>query len=50
MNRTATEQKDELSVCDKCDRQFWFSQGTIVYFGSMPKFLCPVCYRKEDAE
>ena len=43
------EQRDEISVCDLCGKQFWFSKGVIYYIDEEPKLLCPECVEARGA-
>jgi len=41
-------QKDEITVCDLCGNQIWFSEGTIYYINDEPQLLCPDCQKKQE--
>lgn len=43
------EQTDEVSVCDLCGKQSWFSECVIYYIGGVPKLLCPSCVETKEA-
>ena len=43
------EQTDEISVCDLCGKQSWFSKCVIYYIDGDPKLLCPACVETKEA-
>jgi hypothetical protein len=42
-------QKDELTTCDICGKQIWFSEGLIFYINGEPRLLCKNCQKKHES-